>query len=77
MNSLELEVVSLTGEGGAHVKLNDGRENLGYLYLDKKQFETMISILTTGAFQKDVEFLFNNPFESSEDQEDDFFNYSE
>jgi hypothetical protein len=75
MNNLELEVVTLTGGGGAHVKLNDGNENLGILYLDKKQFEAIIGILTTGSFQKDIDFSIKNPFDQDEGEE--FFSYGE
>lgn len=74
MNSLELEVVSRTNNNGAHVKLNDGNENLGVLYLDKRQLESIIGILTTGCFNKDIDFLIKNPF----DTEDDIsFNYND
>lgn len=76
MNSLELEVVSRTKAGGAHVKINDGGENLGVLYLDRNQYETIKGILTAGAFQKDVDFIISNPFEDAEDVED-IFDYSE
>lgn len=74
MNSLELEVISKTNDGGAHVKLNDGNDNLGILYLDKKQFEVIIGILTTGSFQKDVDFSVKNPFDVEDDE--DIFIYS-
>lgn len=75
MNSLELEVVTLTNNGGAHVKLNDGSENLGILYLDKKQFETIIGILTTGSFNKDVDFVIKNPFDVDTDEDSSIFNF--
>jgi len=75
MNSLELEVMSLTSNGGAHVKLNDGNENLGVLYLDKRQYEAIIGILTAGSFNKDVEFYITNPF-GDNDSEEELFDYS-
>lgn len=68
MNSLELEVVSKTPNGGAHVKINDAGDNLGILYLDKRQLESIISILTTGSFTKDVPFSIKNPFEEMVDE---------
>jgi hypothetical protein len=75
MNSLELEVISQTGNGGAHVKLNDNGENLGILYLDKNQLNTLIGILITGSFNKEVDFTVKNPFEDSE-EEDIMFDYN-
>jgi hypothetical protein len=74
MNSLELEVVSTTKGGGVHVKVNDGVENLGILYLDRKQYEVLIGILSAGSFQKDVEFVVSNPFEQEDECE--IFNYN-
>jgi len=70
MNSLELEVVTLTGEGGAHVKLNDAGENLGILYLDKGQLEAIIGILTVGSFNKEIDFSVKNPFSEDVFEED-------
>jgi hypothetical protein len=70
MNSLELEVVTLTSGGGAHVKLNDDGENLGILYLDKRQLEAIIGILTVGSFNKEINFSINNPFSEDELDED-------
>jgi predicted enzyme involved in methoxymalonyl-ACP biosynthesis len=62
MNRLELEVVTVTKDGGAHVKLNDNGENLGILYLDKKQLSTIIGVLTVGSFNKEIDFSVVNPF---------------
>jgi hypothetical protein len=67
--------VSKTGNGGAHVKINDGSENLGVLYLDQRQLHSLIGILTTGTFAKEVEFIIKNPFEDGE-EEDIVFDYN-
>jgi hypothetical protein len=77
MNSLELEVVNLTSRGGAHVKINDAGDNLGILYLDKKQFEAIIGILTTGSFNKDIDFIINNPFDIETDEDHSIFDFNE
>lgn len=76
MNSLELEVISTTKGGGVHVKINDGRDNLGVLYLDKTQYETLLGILSAGSFQKDVDFIVKNPFDQEDEIDNDIFNYT-
>jgi hypothetical protein len=73
MNNLELEIVSRTTNGGAHVKLNDNNENLGILYLDNRQLEVLTGILTVGSFNKEVEFTVKDPFEG--DSSEDIFGY--
>jgi hypothetical protein len=70
MNKLELEVVTLTKGGGAHVKLNDDGENLGILYLDKRQLDAIIGVLTVGTFNKEIDFSVINPFFEDNAEED-------
>lgn len=81
MNNLELEVVKHTDNGGAHIKLNTGSDNLGFLYLTADQFKAIRGIITSGCLKNDIEFTFKNNLEAefnSYDDEDifniDFYN---
>ncbi len=69
MNSLELEVISVAKSGATHVKLNSDLDDLGVLYLDKQQFETIRRILARGCFENNIDFDIKNPFEVDEYEE--------
>lgn len=69
MDSLEVTVVNKTQSGVVHAQLKNSNDDLGMLYLSEKQFNAFVTILRTGCFNKDVDFIVNDPY-NSEDEED-------
>jgi hypothetical protein len=71
MNSLELFVKNKTKSGAVHLELKSSGDELGILYLSEEEYEKIISILRVGCFNKEVDFLINDPYNSDEETEED------
>jgi hypothetical protein len=69
MSSLELLVKSKTQSGAVHLEIKSSGDDLGILYLSADQFNTMVQILRTGCFNKEVDFVIDDPYNSEEDED--------
>jgi hypothetical protein len=70
MESLELTVVNKTEKGVVHAHLKNSGDDLGVLYLTEKQYNSLISIIRTGCFNKEVDFIVEDPYNSEDEEED-------
>lgn len=76
MNSLELFIKNKTNNGSVHLEIKSSGDELGMLYLSEEQFNTLVNILRTGCFNKEVDFTVNDPYNREEDEGErpfDFF----
>lgn len=68
MNSLELLVKSKTSSGAVHLELKSSGDDLGILYLSEEQYNSIIHILRSGCFNKDVDFNIEDPYNNEEEE---------
>lgn len=69
MTSLELLVKSKTSTGAVHLEIKSSGDDLGILYLSTDQYNSIVQILRTGCFNKEVDFHLDDPYNSEEDED--------
>lgn len=70
MDSIELTVVNKTDSGAIHAHIKSSGDDLGLLYLTEKQYFSLVNVLRTGCFNKDVDFLVNDPYNDDEEEDE-------
>lgn len=70
MDSLEIVVSNKTPNGVVHAQLKSSGDDLGVLYLTEQQYNTLTNILRTGCFNKEVDFIVEDPYNSDEEEDD-------
>jgi hypothetical protein len=66
MNNLQFEVTSKTKNNCVHLRVLDGKEDIGLLYLNSRQYSAMLQIIRTGCFNRDIDFSVIDPYVDSE-----------
>ena len=66
MNNLQFEVTSKTKNNCVHLRVLDGKEDIGLLYLNSHQYSAMLQIIRTGCFNRDIDFSVIDPYVESE-----------
>lgn len=77
MNSILITVVDRTASGSYHVKLYIDEKESGIFYLSPDQLNIFAKIFKTGAYNEDVSFILENPYEDSEEDLDDEYSDEE
>jgi len=62
MNNIQFEVTNKTKNNCVHLKVLSGKEDIGYLYLNSEQYTAMLQIFRAGCFNKDIDFVVNDPY---------------
>jgi hypothetical protein len=75
MESLELTVVNKTDKGVVHAQLKNAGDDLGVLYLTEKQYNSLIGIIRTGCFNKEVDFVVEDPYNMEEEEDNSLHSF--
>jgi hypothetical protein len=71
MNKLELRKVEATGTGTLHIKIFLDDKDVGFIYLNNDEIDTVVKCLKRGALASEVELITDVYNDDDEDIEDD------